>query len=67
MTWDVDHRRRPEDDICPVCGEGFDHAMEYYPDPSTTVASTGRAATWCFEAGVASASPDPTLIVFEHK
>lgn len=65
--WDVDHMKRPDDDCCPVCGEPLKRAVEQYPDCEVTLNAAGRTATWCVQAGVASASPDPTLIIFEHE
>lgn len=67
--WDVDHMRRPEDDECPVCGETFDRANEFYPTPQFSYVGEYESAAYkvCATAGVASASPDPTLIVFYHE
>lgn len=65
MTWDVDHMREPDDGTCPVCGNEFSHAVEKYPRAETTIVANDDER-YCVIAGVASASPDPTLIVVQH-
>lgn len=64
--WNVDHRKRPEDDECPVCGEQFDHAKEYYPEAEKKLYHDEAGKKFCIEAGVASQSADPTLVIYYH-
>lgn len=61
--WNVEHMREPDHGRCPVCGERFARAIECYPDAETSIPSGTRS---CIVAGVASASPDPTLIRIDH-
>lgn len=63
--WDVDHMKEPKNGRCPVCGERFTRAVEYYPEAEATIPS-GRHTRACVIASVAPASPDPTLIRIDH-